>query len=294
MQTQVIKNLDLDAAVKSLQNGNPIVFPTETVYGLAAPVFQEQAIRKVFKIKGRPSDNPLIVHISSLEMLDLLTDDLTEDFHLLAKKFWPGPLTIVVKRKQQVPDIVSGDLPTVAIRMPSHKTALELIEKLGQPLVAPSANISGKPSPTLLSDCLEDLDGKVPYAIDGGACEIGIESTVVSLFHEVPTILRPGKITKEMLEEVLKKAVRGSSPEGPAYSPGMKYRHYAPKAQVRLIYSESELCEGCIRPTPQNLYAELREADRRGAVEVILYCDEKVRADAGLMNRILRASGQIG
>lgn len=294
MQTELLQDSDITLAAAALKRGSPVVFPTETVYGLGAPVFNEGAIRKVFEIKGRPSDNPLIVHIAALEDAGQLSDHLSEEFYRLAKAFWPGPLTIVVRKRDEVPGIVSGNLPTVAIRMPSHPTARKLIAEVGEPLVAPSANISGRPSPTSLTDCLEDLDGKVEFAIDGGACEVGIESTVISLFHPMPTLLRPGKITKEMLEEVLGSPVLPPPTSGPVFSPGMKYRHYAPKAPIRLIFEKEDLTESFVLPTAKNLYAELRKADRAGAKEILLYCDREVLKDAALMNRILRASGQIG
>jgi L-threonylcarbamoyladenylate synthase len=160
MRTVVLKNFDLSPAIKSLKKGDPVVFPTETVYGLGAPLFNEEAVQRIFAIKGRPSDNPLIAHIASLEEARLLSDDLNADFYTLAEAFWPGPLAIVVKRRGDVPAIVSAGQPTIAIRMPAHPVARKLIEGVGQPLVAPSANISGRPSPTRLRDVLEDLDGK--------------------------------------------------------------------------------------------------------------------------------------
>jgi L-threonylcarbamoyladenylate synthase len=278
-------------AIAALKRGEPVIIPTETVYGLAAPVFNEKAIRKVFEIKGRPIDNPLIAHIASLEMAKQLSDDLGADFYKLAEAFWPGPLTLVVRRNPRVPAIVSAGLETVAIRFPSHPLALALIREMGEPLVAPSANLSGKPSPTLLSDALEDLLDKVPVFLDGGACEIGIESTVLSLFHKVPTLLRPGKLAKSELEAVLGKAIHDAPLNGPAFSPGMKYRHYAPKAKVTLIYEPKG---DYLIPSAKTLYATLRSTDRLGKKEVIFYCDEMTQKDAGLMNRLLRASHQIG
>lgn len=282
--------MTIESAVQTLKEGSPVIIPTETVYGLAAPVFNEKAIAKVFTIKGRPSDNPLIAHISSLKMAEMLSDALTEEFYKLAERFWPGPLTLVVRRKESVPAIVSAGLPTVAIRFPSHPVAIALIEEMGEPLVAPSANLSGKPSPTSLEDALEDLGAKVNVALDGGPCAIGIESTVLSLYHGVPTLLRPGKVSKEELEAVLGKKIADAPSHGPAFSPGMKYRHYAPKAKVKLLYQHEE---DSFSPTAKTLYALLRKADRMGLDEVKLYCDENVQKDPALMNRLLRASGQI-
>ncbi len=293
MDTEILSGLDLSKAIASLQSGEPIVFPTETVYGLGAPLFDEEAVKKIFQIKGRPHDNPLIAHISSLEKARRLSDALGADFYTLAEAFWPGPLAIVVKRRKEVPEIVSAGQPTVAIRMPSHPIARRLIEGVGEPLVAPSANLSGKPSPTCLQDVLEDLNGKVPFAIDGGPCEVGIESTVISLYHPIPTILRPGKITKEMLEEALGRSVGIPVPGEPILSPGMKYRHYAPKAPIRLVYLLEELQGPFILPTQQTLYAQLREADRMGVKSIEIFCDAAVQSDAALMNRLLRAAGEI-
>lgn len=293
METRILKDFELSVAVESLKRGEPVVFPTETVYGLGAPLFQEEAVKKIFAIKGRPLDNPLIAHIASLEEAIRLSDAIDVDFYTLAESFWPGPLTIVVKKRPEVPALVSAGQPTIAIRMPAHPIARRLIEKVGEPLVAPSANLSGRPSPTRLVDVLEDLKGKVRYVIDGGDCEVGIESTVISLFHPQPTLLRPGKISRQRLEEVLGKPVALPPLHGPIYSPGMKYRHYAPKAAVRLVYRSEEIKEPFFIPTAQTLYAQLRETDRKGYSEIVIYCDPTVQKDEALMNRLLRASGQI-
>lgn len=277
----------IELAAESIAEGKPAIFPTETVYGLGASVFDEPGILAIFNIKGRPSDNPLIAHVSSIEEAKLLSPELPEPFYRLAEAFWPGPLTIVVERRSSVPAIVSAGLPTIAIRMPSHKIALELIRKTG-PLVAPSANLSGRPSPTNLADALEDLGDKVTCFIDGGQCEVGIESTVISLFHEEPTLLRPGRISKEEIEKVLGRKVVEAKKEGPAYSPGMKYRHYAPNARVKLVYEQPS--GSYVLPTEENLYANLRQADRDGVKEVTLYCDENVLKNDALMNRINKAA----
>lgn len=293
METQILKNFDLSPAIECLKKGQPVVFPTETVYGLGAPLFSEEAVRRLFTIKGRPLDNPLIAHIASLEDAKKISDGLDADFYTLAEAFWPGPLAIVVKRHPDVPALVSAGQPSIAIRMPSHPIARRLIEGVGEPLVAPSANLSGRPSPTRVQDVLEDLNGKIPFVIDGGECEVGIESTVISLFHSVPTLLRPGKISLEMLEEILNRKVALPEPKGPILSPGMKYRHYAPKTPIRLVYKKEDLRGLFFEPTTKNLYAELRKADRLNLSQIEIYCDEIVQKDAALMNRLLRASGQI-
>lgn len=294
METRVLKSSDLGPAIEALKRGEAVVFPTETVYGLGAPLFNEGAVRSIFAIKGRPLDNPLIAHIAFLEDALRLSDELSPSFYLLAQTFWPGPLTIVVPRGPAVPPLVSAGQPTIAIRNPSHPVARELIQAVGEPLTAPSANLSGRPSPTCIQDVLEDLDGKIPFVIDGGPCEVGIESTVISLFHPVPTLLRPGAITRERLEEVLGCPVALPPASGPILSPGMKYRHYAPKAKIRLVYRREDLQGAFIVPSASTLYAKLREADRMGLSHIEIYCDGSAQKDAALMNRLLRASGQMG
>ena len=295
MKTEVIASENLDLAISLLKNGEPIAFPTETVYGLGAPVFRPEAIKRIFAIKERPHDNPLIAHVSSIDQVLLLAEDLPSSFLRLAKWFWPGPLALVVKRKNSVPSIVSAGHPTIAIRMPAHPVALRLIEGLGEPLAAHSANLSGKPSPTCPKDVLEDLDGKIRLIVDGGECQIGIESTVLSLASPRPILLRPGAIRKEELEQALGEAIDDPTKNSPLHSPGMKYRHYAPKAKVRLVFDPADLRGGYVVPqiSTRTLYAELRLADRLGVDEVEILCDESVQSDTALMNRLLRASGQL-
>lgn len=245
MDTKLLKDNieDISIAAKIINEGGLVAMPTETVYGLAADALNGKAVRKIFQAKGRPMDNPLIVHVSSAQMaIDLkLYKEFTEDAKKLADKFWPGPLTIILPKGDCIPDEVSAGLETVAVRCPSHKTARALIEKSGKPLAAPSANISGKPSPTTAEHCINDLMGKVDAILDGGECEVGVESTVVTLATNPPRLLRPGGITLEQLESVLGEvavddAVLHKLAEGKkASSPGMKYKHYAPKAQVYLV-----------------------------------------------------------
>lgn len=295
MKTQIVTPENLGPAIAYLKNGDPIAFPTETVYGLGAPVFRPDSIRRIFTIKGRPPDNPLIAHVSSLDQALLLAEDLPPSFLRLAKWFWPGPLALVVKRNQDVPAMVSAGQPTIAIRMPNHPAALRLIQGVGEPLAAPSANLSGKPSPTSAADVLEDLEGKIPLIVDGGECQIGIESTVLSLVSQRPVLLRPGSIRKEELEEALQQSIDLPSKDAPIHSPGMKYRHYAPKAKVRLIFDPKEAGDGypLCRITCHNLYAELRRADRLGVETIEIFCDAAIQSDVALMNRLLRASGQM-
>ena len=283
----------VDAAI-ALKNGEVAIFPTETVYGLGASIFHPESVKKIFTLKGRPSDNPIIVHVSDMEQALSLVENPSESFFRLAERFWPGPLTLVVKKKEWVTGFVSGGLSTLAIRMPAHPIAKELIAAAG-PLAAPSANLSGKPSPTCLQDALEDLGDKVRVSIDGGPCSIGIESTVVSLLRDFPMVLRPGHITRAQIEEELGCPTILPPIEGPILSPGMKYRHYAPKAPVRLVFDLKDLTGPTIIRTPraETLYAELRRYDREGARQIEIYCDTSVRNDTALMDRLLRASSSI-
>ena len=227
-----------------LRGGGLAAIPTETVYGLAGNALRGETAMKIFKAKGRPSDNPLIVHISSFEQWAPLVSELPEKAVRLAKAFWPGPLTIILPKSEIVPDEVSGKLPTVAVRMPSNEIARAIIEKAGIPLAAPSANLSGKPSPTSAKHVIDDLDGKIDAIVDSGYCSVGVESTVITLATNPPRLLRPGGVTPEMLESVLGEieiddAVFNKLAEGEAAaSPGMKYKHYSPDARVTLLKGE--------------------------------------------------------
>ncbi|MGL5206128.1 MAG: L-threonylcarbamoyladenylate synthase [Acidaminococcaceae bacterium] len=232
----------LKEAAAFIQKGEVIAFPTETVYGLGANGLDGNAVRKIFAAKGRPADNPLILHIAEKSEIEKLTTGLSANGRKLMQVFWPGPLTLVVPKADIIPDEVSAGLDTVAVRMPVHPVARRLIALSGCPIAAPSANKSGKPSPTNARDVLEDMDGLIAGIIDGGSSEIGVESTVVDTIAPVPVILRPGGITKEMLEEVLgaveiDPALAGNSECRPK-APGMKYRHYAPKAPMYLFAGE--------------------------------------------------------
>ena len=293
MKTEILQDFDLLPAIRALKSGELVAFPTETVYGLGAPVFNEEAVQKIFTVKGRPADNPLIAHIASLDEASRLGEGFNAFFYMLAEAFWPGPLTIVVQKRACVPDLVSAGHPTIAIRMPMHRVARELIIGVGEPLVAPSANLSGKPSPTRVRDVWDDLNGKIGYIIDGGECEVGLESTVISLVHAQPTLLRPGKVTQEALEEILGEKVVLPEKGAPILSPGMKYRHYAPLAKMKLVFKKEELQGPFFKPTQQSLYKELRNADRQHLEFIEIYCDEAVQKDPALMNRLLRASGEI-
>ncbi|MBU4352960.1 MAG: threonylcarbamoyl-AMP synthase [Nanoarchaeota archaeon] len=233
-------------AAETLRKGGLVAFPTETVYGLGADAFNSEAIKKIFEAKGRPIDNPLIIHIADKKEVYRLAREVPREAEKLINKFWPGPLTIILKKSNIVSDIITAGLDSVAIRMPNNKIALTLIKKSKVPIVAPSANLSGKPSPTMAEHAIQDLYGKIEIIIDGGETDIGVESTVLDLTTNPPTLLRPGGVDLEKLKEVLGKIkihpiVKGKQIKKIAVkSPGMKYRHYAPNAKVILVEGKYE------------------------------------------------------
>lgn len=288
-------------AAQLLLQGELVAFPTETVYGLGAPIFHPETISKIYAAKGRPSDNPLIAHISSLAQAEQIARDIPPEFYLLAKAFFPGPLTIVLKKQPSVPSIVSGGLDTIAIRMPSHPIALALIEAVGQPLVAPSANLSGKPSSTTAHHVVADFEGKIGVVIDGGETKYGMESTVISLVADTPRLLRLGALSPEEIEKVLGQGLQEASREDKLSSPGTRYRHYAPSARVKLFTSSSEL-DLHLKTSPAqsrlvlskvqgaSLYALLRQADDEKKDEILIVCDAEMLQDRALMDRLYKAS----
>ncbi|MBP5324986.1 MAG: threonylcarbamoyl-AMP synthase [Pseudobutyrivibrio sp.] len=236
-------------ASEILKNGGLVAFPTETVYGLGGDATDKEASRKIYAAKGRPSDNPLIVHIADFSQLEQITENLPETARLLADAFWPGPLTMVCNKNQVIPYETTGGLDTVAVRMPNNPVALALIRESGCMIAAPSANTSGRPSPTKASHVYEDLSGKIEAILDGGAVDIGLESTIVDLTEDVVTILRPGFINMDMLREVVgevrmdpgivyndKGTTSGAKPK----APGMRYKHYAPKGDLTIISGEED------------------------------------------------------
>ncbi|NJD03167.1 MAG: threonylcarbamoyl-AMP synthase [Ruminiclostridium sp.] len=288
MKTDIIKiNINnpepdkLQHAAEVLRNGGLVAFPTETVYGLGADATNGSAVSGIFKAKGRPSDNPLIVHIADSRDLDRLTALKPEVSEHLIKVFWPGPLTLVMPRSSAIPDIVTASLDSVAIRMPSHPVALALIQKAGVPVAAPSANSSGKPSPTCARHVIDDLDGKVDIIIDGGSVEVGLESTVLDITSPIPVILRPGGITREQLESVIGRVdICPSLMDSEAglhvpKSPGMKYRHYAPEARIVLFEGKPEkVCKEISRIYRQNT--------GNGIKSIVLATDETVDCYKGI------------
>ena len=319
-----------------LRSGGLVAFPTETVYGLGGNALDEASSAKIYAAKGRPSDNPLIVHIERLEDLELLVTEIPQSALILAQAFWPGPLTMVLPKSPIVPDTTTGGLKTVAVRMPNHPAALELIRAAGGFVAAPSANTSGRPSPTSAAHVIEDLDGRIDCIIDGGSVGIGLESTIVDLTGETPEILRPGYISREMLEEVLGKVTvdKGLTSEDEKVrprAPGMKYRHYAPKAQLTIVEGEEndvvrtiqELVrkdtaaglkvgiiaasesagrygEGTVRAAgtrsdertiAMHLYALLREFDELETDRIYSEAFEEGQLGDAIMNRLLKAAG---
>ncbi len=247
-QKKVIKEDEIQEAALEIKKGNLVLFPTETVYGIGANALDEDAVKKIFVAKGRAQDNPLIVHIANIKMIEDIVMDIGTLERKLMTKFWPGPLTIILKRKSKeiIPNIVTANLDTVGIRMPSNRIAQKLIETAGVPIAAPSANVSGKPSGTKVEDIITELDGKVEYILDGGFTDIGLESTVIKVEGNKINILRPGKITKEQLEEVAqdvkidKHVLAKVEKNEIVTSPGMKYRHYAPNTKSIMIYSQEK------------------------------------------------------
>ena len=282
MYTKVVNVRDMgDNALKAvyeaaslIKGGGLVAFPTETVYGLGANGLDKEAAKKIYSAKGRPSDNPLILHISDFSELEELTAEIPEAAVKLAKRYWPGPLTMIFKKSAVVPFETTGGLDTVAIRLPENKVARELIKRAGVPIAAPSANLSGRPSPTTAEHVAEDMSGRIEMILDGGAVGIGIESTIIDVTGERPVILRPGFITGEMLAEVLGEvetdfAVTGeiNNNDIRLKAPGMKYRHYAPKGKM-IIY-EGELSE-IIR----KINEEAEKAEKDGLITAVLATDE--------------------
>lgn len=295
----VLRPDQIDLAAQLLKKGELVAFPTETVYGLGAPIFSPETVAKIYQAKGRPSDNPLIAHISSLDQLSQIAQDIPPEFYRLAEAFFPGALTVVLKKHPLVPGIVSGGLETIAVRMPSHPVARKLIEAVGQPLVAPSANLSGRPSSTTAQHVIADFQDKISAVMDGGPTEFGIESTVVSLVS-TPCLLRWGAVSKEEIEKVLGYSLVEATEKDKLSSPGTRYRHYAPEAKVKLFTSLDQI-EAYLKTAPllrrrilqdiesSELYALLRQADDEKVEEIVIYCTPQMLQDPALMDRLQKA-----
>lgn len=333
-------NIDADVmeqAGKLIAEGELVAFPTETVYGLGGDALDPDASRKIYAAKGRPSDNPLIVHIAEFDDMKRVAREVPEQAKKLADAFWPGPLTMIVWKSDAVPEATTGGMQTVAVRMPNHPVALELIRRSGCLIAAPSANTSGRPSPTEAGHVAEDLSGKIAMILDGGPVGIGIESTIIDLTEEKPMILRPGYITPEMLSEVLQEEVVidpgiiAADDTRKPKAPGMKYKHYAPKAEMIIVdgaqdaviakineLTAAKRAEGkkvAVIATDetkerydaqvilsmgrrsdedaiaQHLYKILRECDELEVGEIYSECFQTPRIGQAIMNRLLKAAG---
>lgn len=271
MNTKVVmvdeNNLDkniIEEAGTVIRQGGLVAFPTETVYGLGANALDEEAVKKIFVAKGRPQDNPLIVHVADFD-LEPLVKNIPEVAVKLMESFWPGPLTIILEKSELIPDVTSAGLSSVGIRMPSNNISRELIRAAGVPIAAPSANISGRPSPTEASRCVEDLEGRVDFILGGGSCQVGLESTIVDCTSSPPCVLRPGGVTLDMLRKVdsaiyidpavMKKAEGNFKPK----APGMKYRHYAPKAPMKIVQGDLQKTIEIIKEIVQNSIDENKQ-----------------------------------
>ena len=339
MNTKVVKTTEeeLIEAAAILKKGGLVAFPTETVYGLGADALNEEAARKIYAAKGRPSDNPLIAHVAKKEDIEPLVREIPEAGKKLMDAFWPGPLTLIFPKSGRVPKGTTGGLDTVAVRMPSDPVARRLIELAGTPVAAPSANTSGRPSPTTAEHVRQDMDGRIEMIVDGGPVGIGVESTIVDVTGEIPMVLRPGAITMEMLKKCVGAVEIDPAILGPVSqdfkpkAPGMKYRHYAPKADLTIVSGETEdvvrainrlaaereseglsvgiLCtdetralypRGVVRSMgvrarqetiAHNLYAVLREFDDLNADVIYSESFEGGELSQAIMNRLCKAAG---
>ncbi|MEK6324864.1 MAG: L-threonylcarbamoyladenylate synthase [Acidobacteriota bacterium] len=318
----------IERAASIISNGGLVAFPTETVYGLGADAMNESAVEKIFEAKGRPADNPLIVHVCSREMLDVVASGVSKAAERLVEKFWPGPLTLVLERKPEVAPSVSAGLATVAVRMPRNSIALALIRSSRTPIAAPSANASGRPSPTTAAHVLDDLGGRFDMILDGGTTKIGIESTVLDMTTDPPMILRPGWVTREMLMGVIGPVERAASGEELRRSPGTRHRHYSPRAQVILIEHGSpaviqRVCREHLKTGgvgfaghsaveiddpnfsairlgsnakdyAHSIYATLRQLDKKDPRVIIVEGISEAGEGAAVMDRLRRAATAIG
>ena len=316
----------ISRAAEVIRNGGLVAFPTETVYGVGADALNPEAVKKIFQAKGRPSDNPIIVHIAQPEHLKGLTEDIPPLATELMNKFWPGPLTLILKKSGRVPLVVTGGQNTVAVRMPRNKVALALITSFGGPIAAPSANLSGYPSGTTAGHVFQDLRGKIDMILDAGAVEVGVESTVLDISMHPPVILRPGAVTPEQLETVIGEVTLGKRKQLLKRSPGTRYRHYSPKAEVILVKERDKCIELAekyasrgkkvglvihqpdfcmdrsvalvkIKIMPHDLegyaramFATLRELDEQGVEHIIVEAVEEKGIGIAIMDRLRRAA----
>ena len=333
MNTLLLRPEEAERAAAILRGGGLVAIPTETVYGLGASALDEDAVKRIFEVKGRPQDNPLIIHVAGPEALAEWCEDVPEAAYTLTRRFWPGPLTLVLRCRKRgvphIPDRVTAGLDTVAVRCPDHPVTLEVIRLAGVPVAAPSANLSGKPSTTTAQHCVHDLSGKVEAILDGGPCRVGLESTILDLTVTPPRVLRPGGVTLEQLRELLGEVELdpglvkpGETPK----APGMKYRHYAPRAQVTLVrcaapeafirYAGSIPDEGTAvlcwtgeegqfpgkrvlaygrgdapETLAANVFAALRQLDAPEIRRILVRCPEESGVGLAVVNRLKKAAG---
>ena len=327
MKTKILSTSEHDIALagKILSEGGLVAFPTETVYGLGANALNDEAVRNIYKAKGRPSDNPLIVHVSKKEDIAALVKFITKKAQMLIDAFFPSPLTIILPKSDLIGSTVSGGLDTVAVRMPENEIARRIIEASGCPIAAPSANTSGLPSPTKAEYVIEDMSGKIDAIVDGGGCKFGVESTVITLVPDIPVILRPGAVTKEMIEsvigevEVASAVLEGMDENEEAASPGMKYKHYAPNARVVIVDADKDTYEQFVNnqrdayalcfngddvnipkltygrenddlEQARELFDALRQLDKMGAKKVYARIPNKNGVGMAVYNRLIRAA----
>ena len=315
METKIFKMNDkkidfsiIKIASEVIKNGGLVAFPTETVYGLGANALDKYAVNKIFIAKGRPNDNPMIVHVSSKKQVSELVKEVPLNAKKLMNKFWPGPLTIILEKNNLVPVEVTAGLSTIAIRMPDNRIALELIKEAKVPIAAPSANSSGSPSPTEGQHVIDDLKDKVEVIIDGGRVNIGLESTVLDLTQNPPVILRPGKITLSQIKGVIGKVLKSKSMnEDKPKCPGMKYKHYSPKAKVIIVKTEEEIKDTASKyldkkvkilnyeneiKMGKSLFKDFRDADKEGCKIIIVKETKDEGFGCAIMNRLRKASGE--
>lgn len=323
---------EINEAGKIIRNGGLVAFPTETVYGLGASAFDADAAKNIYAAKGRPSDNPLIVHICDKAQIADIAAEIPNAAQIVIDKFMPGPVTIILKKKSVVPDDVTAGLDTVAIRFPAHETAQRLIAAAGVPIAAPSANLSGKPSPTKAKHVIKDMTGRIDAIIDGGGCNVGVESTIVDFTGERPVILRPGGVTYDDLKaqgidvEIDKNILQSIAPDEVPKCPGMKYKHYAPNAEVTVVEGEKNAVQKKIKELlnetngkiagvltmygadydnavilsagntnkeyAKNLFSALREFDELGVEVVFAEFSEKDGYGLAVKNRLYKAAAQ--
>ena len=334
METKLLttSEKDINTAGGIIADGGLVAFPTETVYGLGASAFDTGAAKKIYAAKGRPSDNPLIVHIADKLQLSDIAAEITDEAKIVIDKFMPGPITVILKKKPSVPDTVTAGLQTVAIRFPSNETAQRLIKAAGVPIAAPSANLSGKPSPTTAAHVIADMTGRIDAIIDGGACDVGVESTIVDFTGDKPEILRPGGVTYDDLKAagldiiINKNILKSIGANEVPKSPGMKYKHYAPNAEVTVVEGEKDAVQKKIkellksvdgktagvlamygaeyddaviltagesnREYAKNLFSALREFDNLGVEIVFAEFCEKDGYGLAVKNRLYKAAAQ--